>query len=301
MEIESRQIRYLAAIGHHGTFISAAKALGISQPTLSVSIQRLEDILKTTLVERGRNGATLTEAGRILARRSEEVDMTIAAVVNEIELLSQGIKGTLRIGGTPLSTNSIIPSVVSHILGQTKDVTIEIVETVDEELLDLLASGQLDVVLSAAALSSPVDAFDFSPLFKAKTVLAMRKGNPLANHQSLSLSTLQDEMWALPPAGGTFRKQIEALYTTNGLEFPKRIIQSASIVALLRIVRMSDAISLLSEQLIQDELKYGTLECVEISHSLTPRVFGLLTRPDRELSNLAKLFCKVANEQAGSF
>ncbi|OSP54884.1 LysR family transcriptional regulator [Pseudoruegeria sp. SK021] len=300
MEVEPRHIRHLAAIGAHGTFVSAAKALGISQPTLSLSIQRLEDILKTTLVDRGRNGAVLTEPGRILAQRSDEVDKTIAAVLNEIELLSQGIKGTLRVGGTPLSTHGIIPATVAHILGQTKDVTIEIVEAIDEDLLDLLAGGQLDIVISAAALAAPSDAFDFTPLFEAKTVLAMRKGNPLANHSSLSLARLQDEMWAMPPAGGTFRKQVEALYTTNGLEFPKRIIQTASIASLLRIVRMSDAISVLSKQLIQDELHYGTLECVEISHALAPRVFGILTRQDRVQSNLAKLFCEVAIQQAKS-
>ena len=132
MNIESRQLRHLAAIGRNGTFVSAAKALGMSQPALSLSIQRLEDILKVSLVERGRNGATLTEAGRLLACRSEEMDETIAAVVREIELTSQGIKGKLRIGGTPLATHNIIPATISVILEQTKDVAFEIVEATDE-------------------------------------------------------------------------------------------------------------------------------------------------------------------------
>lgn len=299
MNLESRQLRHLAAIGQHGTFVSAAKALGMSQPALSLSIQRLEDILKITLVERGRNGAFLTEAGQMLARRSEEMDATIAAVVREIELTSQGLKGKLRIGGTPLATHNIIPATIAHILQQTKDVAFEIIEATDEALFDLLNQGLLDVVICANAQFTIDDGYSFTPLFTAKTVVAMRRDNPLAQHSSLSLDQLYDEIWALPPGGGTFRKQIEALYVTNGWPFPKRIIQTASISTLLKIVRMTDAISLLSEQLISEELAQGVMKCTEISHPLAPRMFGILTRRDRMPSNLAKLFCQVAVDQTG--
>lgn len=294
MQLESRQIRHLAAIGQHGTFVSAAKALGLSQPALSLSIQRLEDILKVPLVERGRNGATLTEPGRILAQRSEEVDALIAAVVQDIELASQGIKGKLRIGGTPLATSNIIPDTISRILAQTKDVEFEIVEATDEDLIDLLDRGALDTCVCASGQIAEGGAYAFTPLFEAKTVLAMRPDNPLAAHARLSLDTLQDEVWALPPSGGTFRKQIEALYVTSGWPMPKRLIETSTIATLLKIVRMTDAISLLSRQLIRDELELGMLKCIEINHPLAPRIFGILTRNDRAPSTLARLFHQTA-------
>ncbi len=269
----------------------------MSQPALSLSIQRLEDILKVTLVERSRKGATLTEPARILAQRSEEIDATISAVVREIELSSQGIKGCLRIGGTPLATFNIIPATISAILSRTKDVAFEIVESVDEQLLDLLDGGLLDIIICADAQFATRERYDFTPLFEAKTVLAMRPDNPLAQYGRLSLDKLQDEIWAFPQKGGTFRKQIEALYVTNGWAFPERVIQTASIASLLKTVRMTDAISLLSEQLIVDELQLGLLKCVEIDQPLAPRVFGILTRSDRGLNNLAKLFCQIAIEK----
>ena len=301
MEIESRQIRYLAAVGEHGTFINAAKALRISQPALSLSIQRLEDIVKTPLVERGRNGAKLTEAGRLLARRSQEVDNTMQAAIAEIELLSHGISGKLRVGGTPLSTSSIIPAVISKILNHSQDVAIDIAEAVDEDLLDQLETGQLDIVISALAPPNSCPGLDFVPLFEAKTVLAMRKGHPLSRHESLSLASLENALWAMPSAGGTFRNQIEALFTTSGLSFPEKTIQTASIATLLRAVRMSDAISLVSEQLILDDLAQGTLSCVQISHSLAPRIIGLYTHNDRIISNLGRLFQQISIDIAPQF
>ena len=60
MEIKPRYLLHLAAIGEHGSFVKAAEALNISQPALSLSIQRIEDITKAKLVDRGRNGARLT-------------------------------------------------------------------------------------------------------------------------------------------------------------------------------------------------------------------------------------------------
>ncbi|WP_323766634.1 LysR family transcriptional regulator [Marinovum sp.] len=300
MNLDSRHLRHLAAVGRHGTFVSAARALGLSQPALSLSIQRLEDILKVTLVERGRNGAVLTEPGRLLAQRSEEVDALIAAVVHDIDLATQGITGKLRIGGTPLATSNIIPDTISRILAQTRDVEFEIVEDTDEALIDQLDRGALDVCVCASGQVADDGAYDFTPLFEAKTVLAMRPENPLARHGSLSLDTLHDEVWALPPSGGTFRKQIEALYVTSGWALPKRLIETSTIATLLKIVRMTDAISLLSEQLIRDELELGLLKCVEIAHPLAPRVFGILTRSDRAPTTLARLFHQVAVDLPGS-
>ncbi|MBT0956102.1 LysR family transcriptional regulator [Alphaproteobacteria bacterium KMM 3653] len=296
MQLESRQIRHLAAIGEHGTFVAAAKALGLSQPALSLSIQRLEDILKVALVERGRNGARLTEPGRLLAQRSQEIDQTMAAVLREIELSTQGIKGKLRIGGTPLATSSTIPMVIAEILKQTPDVEFEIFEQTDEDLIENLDRGLLDIAICAAWQMPEDGPHDFAPLFQAKTVLAMRPDNPLAQHSSLSLDQLQGEMWALPPSGGSFRKQIDALYVTNGWVYPKRMIETSTIATLLKIVRKTDAISLLSRQLIVDELELGLLKCIEIDHQLAPRTFGILTRNDRAMTSLGRLFHDAAIE-----
>jgi DNA-binding transcriptional LysR family regulator len=76
-------------------------------------------------------------------------------------------------------------------------------------------------------------------------------------------------------------------------------IQTASIATLLKIVRLTDAVSLLSEQLILDELELGLMKCIKINHPLAPRVFGVLMRNDRMPSNLANLFCKTVIDQVG--
>lgn len=301
MDIESKQLRHLAAIGEHGTFVRAAKSLDISQPALSLSIQRLEDVTKTTLVQRGRNGAQLTAAGKLLAQRSIEIDMTISTALEELSFLSEGISGKLRIGGTPLSTNSIIPTVIARILEQDKNVSIEMIEAVDEDLLDMLFSNHIDIVISASGFASSRPDISFIPLFTAKTIVAMRPENPLAKLEGVSIATLRNALWAMPPEGGTFRKQIEALFTTGGVSFPRNTIEAASITALMRVVRQTDAISLISEQLIHDELKLGSLRSIEIFDQVSPRVFGIHTHSGRKLSKLGEEFCTLAISESQNF
>jgi LysR family pca operon transcriptional activator len=301
MDIKPRYLRYLAAIGTHGSFVKAAGSLSISQPALSLSIQRIEDITKTRLVDRGRHGAKLTRAGHVLARHGREIEASILSASDEIDLLSHGISGRLRIGGTPLSTSGLIPEVISRILNITNDVAISVTESVDEDLMDLLARNELDVVIGAPGLGANQESFITRPLFSAKTVLVARAGHRLLKKKTVSLADLQDALWAIPPRGGTFRTQIEALFTANGVPFPQRTIQAASIYLLKRIVRGSDAVTLAAEQIVRDEVQRRQLGYLDIAEPVALRAFGLHTRAKKELGDLGELFCQLAVELAPEF
>ena len=301
MAIKPRYLRYLAAIGTHGSYVKAAVSLNISQPALSVSIQRIEDITKVRLVDRGRHGAKLTRAGRALARHGHEIEAAILSAEDKIKLLSHGISGRLRIGGTPLSANGLIPEVISRILNITSEVAISVTEGVDEDLMDLLARNELDVVIAAPGTGANPPNFATRQLFSAKTVLVTRAEHPLLEHDVVSLAGLQDTLWAIPPHGGAFRNLIEALFTANGIPFPQRTVQAASIDLLKRIVRLSDAVTLAAEQIVRDEVERGQLSCLEISEPVAVRDFGLHTRAKGELGDLGELFCQLAADLAPGF
>ena len=70
MEADYRQLMYLLAIAEHGSFSRAAAKLRMSQPALSNSVAALERRLDAKLLTRGRSGAALTDAGRVLVRHA---------------------------------------------------------------------------------------------------------------------------------------------------------------------------------------------------------------------------------------
>jgi hypothetical protein len=69
-DIELRHLRYLVAVADAGTFTLAAERLFVSQPTLSQQVRRLEEKVGTRLLDRGRDGVRLTEAGTVLVDES---------------------------------------------------------------------------------------------------------------------------------------------------------------------------------------------------------------------------------------
>ena len=216
MELRPRHLLYLAAIGTHGSFVRAAKSLGISQPALSLTVQRIEDITSARLVDRGRHGARLTQIGKLLARRGAEIDVAVSSAWEDLELLSLGISGKLRVGGTPLATNTIIPEVIGKILSITENVSISVEEGHDEDLLDMLDRNELDVAISAPGTLLNRSRIKATELFSAKTVLAVRAEHPLAGKSDISLADLANAVWAIPPDGGSFRGQVDALFVEIG-------------------------------------------------------------------------------------
>ncbi len=301
MNIKPNHLLFLAAIDEHGSLVQAAKSLNISQPALSISIQRLEDITQMPLVERGRNGARLTPAGLLLARRGSEIDTSVSAAVEEITLLGRGIGGKLRIGGTPLSTNSIIPAVICNILKLTEEVVITVLESVDEDLMEKLDSNELDVVISAPTLGENNYSVESIPLFNAKTVLVTRPQHPLLQSKEVSLADLKDLSWAIPPTGGAFRAQIDAFFITNGVPFPTRTFEASSFQILKRVIQGSDAVTLAATQIVRDELDAQKLAYLELKESVAERIFGLYTKANRDLGSLGELFCELAVDIAPEF
>lgn len=74
------------------------------------------------------------------------------------------------------------------------------------------------------------------------------------------------------------------------------MVQEASIIALMYVARETDVISLISEQLIGDELNQGVLHCIDIHNYVAPRIFGNDAHLVRKLSKRGNLFCDLATE-----
>jgi DNA-binding transcriptional LysR family regulator len=96
--MELRDIEYFAVLAEHGHFGRAAAALGISQPALSKSLQRLEGVLEVKLVQRPPKGVELTAEGTALRLRVDELRLSLKSVTREIKEIGAGLIGTLRIG-----------------------------------------------------------------------------------------------------------------------------------------------------------------------------------------------------------
>ena len=93
-----RQLQFLAALDQHGSFVRAAEAVGVTQPTLSAGVKELEAVLGVTLVERARSGAVLTPAGREATQRATGALAQVEDLVRAVRRAGAPLNGTFRLG-----------------------------------------------------------------------------------------------------------------------------------------------------------------------------------------------------------
>lgn len=301
MDLNPQQLRYLLAISRAGSFVKAAEALNVSQPALSIAISRLEDVVGARLLERGRHGAQLTNAGQHLIRHAESVEMVLASARQEMQLFDQGVAGPFTVGGTPLGTASIIPDVVAQLCLEFPQVNIRVVEDVDEALIDRLLRHELDLVISNLGLTDKPSEIEAVPLFTARAVAVVRPGHEYSDRQLLTLQDLTRYTCVLPPNGGALRKQIEALFTINSLPFPTNVVEVAPFGVLKEIVRRSDGVTILSDQIVRSELLNGVLIAIPLREQIAVRTFGLQMLKARKLGIIARRFAEIATHIAPDY
>ena len=143
--MDLKQLSYFCAIAEEGNITAAAKRLHISQPPLSHQLMLLEEELGVLLLERGARKAHLTDAGRILYERAQNILTLTSTAKQEMLALGAGRRGTLRLGTISSSGAVLLGGRVRAFHDQYPDVRFEIQEGNTFELIDPVSYTHLDV------------------------------------------------------------------------------------------------------------------------------------------------------------
>ena len=111
--MEIRQLEYFRKIAQTGSINEAARQLNMSQPPLSYQLKLLEQELDVVLFERSRQGVTMTEAGKLLYQRSEE--LLQFADSTKLEVSQIGKCQVLRLGMTSTTVGPILPKISTNL------------------------------------------------------------------------------------------------------------------------------------------------------------------------------------------
>lgn len=248
MEIELRQLRALRAVIEHGSFNRAAIALGLTQPAISKSINLLERACGATLFERGRGGAVLTPAGRVIARTAANADHLIRQAKLELNIANRGGSGPLIIGATPSANLGMVPRACAKLTDQLGLVDITIREGLDAELLPALENGEINILVGPVSdLHVSPPHFHEETLLEERFLVGMAPGNRLARHRTLHLKELADAPWVLPSEGSRFYQLVEAMFLNEAIAWPQDKIVTNTLLAQELIVMATNRVLLLTE------------------------------------------------------
>lgn len=294
--IDPRVLRTFLAVGRQGSLSGAARVLNVSQPSISVAIAQLERGLGGVLFERGRQGIVLTPPGEALMRRAEMMEALLRDAEEAVALARVGVRGPLRIGGTPGALVSLVPAAIAR-MEQPDHMALHVIERSDAQLTDLLRRGEIEAAVVTTGIESPPD--DIEEHSIARDPFALIVGPAHADlGPSVALSDLASMGWVLPQAAGAFHRQIEALFLGAEIAIPSDVIRCDSLLTSKAIVQQGPRVTLLPEGVVAAELAMGVLRALPIVGMEITRTIGIRTLRGRQLSALGLQFVKAVKAEA---
>jgi DNA-binding transcriptional LysR family regulator len=191
-------LRTLIEVVRTGSFAEAARRLGYTPSAVSQQISGLERAVRLPLFEREAHSVRATGAAELLAERSQEVLASFDALDHEIEAISSGSLGQLRIGSFPTASAALLPMGLASFVQRYPSVVVQLDEGEPDELLPVLQDGELDVAL--------VYRYDLVPrswphrlveteLLHENLLLLLATEHPLAGRGHVRLAELRDATW----------------------------------------------------------------------------------------------------------
>ena len=148
-------LRHFLLVAEHGTITGAARRAHVSQPALTSSIHRLEDDLGARLFDRGRHGATLTEAGHALLPHARAAVVAVTEGRRAVDALGRLDAGEVRIGGGQTVCTYLLPPVLSVFRRKHPKVALRLREMPEDRALDAFEAGELDLVIATGDEGEP--------------------------------------------------------------------------------------------------------------------------------------------------
>jgi DNA-binding transcriptional LysR family regulator len=141
------RLRVLVAVAQHGSVTAAARALNYAQPSISHHIARLEAETGARLLQRAGRGVRLTDAGRLLAERAEEIIGRLDAAEAELAAHVGLREGRVRLAAFPSALGTIVPAAAARLEAETPGMDLMLTEAEPPEALRMLRAGYVDVAL----------------------------------------------------------------------------------------------------------------------------------------------------------
>ena len=257
--MELRQLKYFIKVAELLSFSKAAKALYITQSTLSQQIKQLEDELDMALFFRNNHKVSLTEAGETFLEGAKktlaEADDNKAKILD----LAQGHRGVLNIGVT-YSFGSILTESVLTFKKEFPDVILNICYKNMMELMELVSDGELDFALSFRS-SEKYDNVESHILFDNKLCIIVRENHPLTRKESVRLADLEEYELVLPGIGLQARSTFDNIIAERKLNL-KVTMEANEVNTILNLLPRSNYVTVLSETVV---LEHDNLVTLDIS------------------------------------
>jgi DNA-binding transcriptional LysR family regulator len=281
------ELETFIAVSELGSFRRAAEKLGVSQPSVTGRVQRLEIVLGVKLLNRTTRRVTTTEAGERLRLRAEHTVMELRSVVQEFRDEATLRRGRVAIAASPTVAASVLPPVIRQFAHANPGVTLTLTDQFVGPVLQQISSAMADLAVIPFAGKSAE--YDFEPLFYDEFLVVAPRDHPIGRKGRADFEEISRyPLLSLPKESAvwfTMRDEFER----RGLTF-QPAFQAFNLFTLVGLVEAGLGLSVLP-QIIVSRLNLNALTTVRINGGIR-RHIGIVTLHGRALPPAVTAFIR---------
>ncbi len=281
------QLEYIAALDTHRHFVVAAEKCFVTQPTLSMQIQKLEDELGIKLFDRTRQPVIPTEIGKEVIAQARIILQQATALKELVTQQKNTLNGELKVGIIPTLAPYLLPLLFQHVTEKYPQINFQVKETVTEEIISELKNNRLDCAIVVSPLND--NAITEDVLFYEELFVYVSPKNALYNKKYILPTDIDPSQLWLLEEGHCFRSQVLNLCELRKASSFNFKYETGSIETLKRMVEKNNGITVLPELAVA-ELSKQQLNLVKKLKEPGPvREVSLVTHRNQLKSNLIKI------------
>ncbi|AMQ01139.1 Transcriptional regulator [Pedobacter cryoconitis] len=240
------QLEYIVAVDTYRSFVGAAEKCFVTQPTLSMQVQKLEEMLNVKIFDRSKQPVIPTEIGSQIIEQARLILQESQKVKEIISSQQQDIVGELKVGIIPTVAPYLLPQVIASMMEKYPDLKLLIWEYTTEDIIHHLKTGVLDCGILATPLGD--NSITEIPMYYENFVTYISKNSKLFKKKNIDANDLEDENIWLLNEGHCMRSQVlNICRSTKDNRLQGLTYNTGSVETLIRMVDMNNGATLLPE------------------------------------------------------
>ncbi|SAL80862.1 LysR family transcriptional regulator [Caballeronia terrestris] len=244
-QITLRQIEYFLSVADTGQISHSSNLCNVSQSSMTIALQNLEDAVGLPLLSRHAKGVRLTDAGVRFMRHVQQARQSVQEAVLAAQEVPEQISGRVCIGMTETISAYLLPSLMSTVTRRFRNLQVAVIERERETIERQLLDGELDMALLLVSNTALHDDLKCETMIRSPRRLWTPPDHPLLETQRVTLEDVAQENYLLLDMDE--HVQTVARYWGKYGVTPRVRMQSTSIEAVRSLVALGEGVTILSD------------------------------------------------------
>lgn len=271
-----RHLHLFVKVAELQTLKRAAEAVGITQPSATLALADLEQLLSCPLFLRHSQGMALTQAGELLLPMARRMLGLVDETATRAAEIAQGAVGVVRVAAISAAIGSHLGKALPAFARTRPDVLIELIEADSSRQSGLVANGEVDCAICRRPPVMPAG-WIFLPLWPDRFGIVAGTAHPLARQRRVAMPDLLAHTWLVAPSSIAARGVFDQFFAEAPAEVRHYSVVSASPTMLWMLLKQAPLLSLVPLSVMQCFLEAGQLAQIAWAAEMPFDSIGLMT------------------------